>query len=378
MSHTTFTARKAGEDVASNHFDLIVAGAGLSGITSAAAAASRGLQVALVSSGPGSFVFGAGCVEVQNMDRNTPSLREALDFFCNLTELAGCGFRGGLEDKRYIPTILGCFQAVSLAPFYMWNGDPTAASQVAVVGIRGLSSFDSNFVAERLAYHACKLERSTAYTAHEIKLLTVADTFPGTLQFGNRYDRDPRFREELRNALLPIAAKANLIILPGILGLKTGQIEIESLEKQLGCMICELPTLPPSIPGMRLFNRLERHLRGAGVEFFTGFPIQQLQIENGHCKGVLLDTPARPLKLLSETLILATGAFSGKLLGTSFTSVNHDLHPVDANSAVIADNVFAAGAILRNSTARELNAKAILTGYVGGMLAAGVGVQYAR
>lgn len=350
----------------------------MSGITSAAAAAGQGLQVALVSPGPGSFVFGAGCVEVEQMDRNTPSLEEALEFFRKLTELAECDFRGGLEEKRYIPTILGCFQTVSLAPFFMWNGDPSAANQVAVVGIRGLSSFDSNFVAERLAYHAGKLERAPNYTAYEIDLSTAVDTFPGTLQFGNRYDRDPRFRGELWNALMPISAKADLIILPGILGLKSGRSQIERLEKQLGCMICELPTLPPSIPGMRLFNRLEAHLRRAGVEFFTGFPIQQLQIESGHCKGVLLDTPARPLRLSSETLILATGPFSGKLLGSAFAGVNHQLHPVDAKGAVIADNLFAVGAILRNCRPRNLNATAILTGYRGGMLAAGTGVQYAQ
>jgi len=364
-------------NVASNHFDLIVAGAGISGITSAAAAASRGLQVALVSSAPGSFVFGAGCVEIDHMDRNTPSLAEALEFFRNLSQLAECGFRGGLEEKRYIPTIMGCFQTVSLAPFYMWNGDPSAANQVVVVGIRGLSSFDSSFVADRLAYHAGKLGRATTYTAHEINLSTAAGTLPGTLQFGNRYDRDPRFREEVRDALLSIAAKADLVILPGILGLKSRNSEIERLENQLDCMICELPTLPPSIPGMRLFNRLEAHLRRVGVEFFTGFPIQQLQIENGHCQGVLLDTPARPLELTSETLILATGPFSGKLLGATFAGVNQDLQPIHAKGSVIADNLFAVGAILRNCSARNLNATAILTGYVGGMLAARVGVQYA-
>jgi glycerol-3-phosphate dehydrogenase subunit B len=365
-------------NVESNHFDVIIAGAGVSGITSAAAAASRGLSVALVSTGPGSFVLGAGCVEVQNMDRTTPSLEEAIEFFRNFTELAGCGFRGGIGEKRYIPTILGSFQTVSLAPFYMWNGDPSAASQVAVVGIKGLSSFDSNFVAERLAFHASKLERGSTYISHEIELSTEADTIPGTLQFGNRYDRDLRFREELRDALKPIAAKTNLIILPGILGLKSGQSEIEWMEKELGCMLCELPTLPPSIPGMRLFNRLEARLRKIGVELFTGFPIQQLRIENGHCKGVLLETPARPLRLSSDTLILATGPFSGKLLGTSSFSFNHDLHPVDSSGAIIADNLFAAGAILRNSSARGGNAMAILTGYIGGMLAAGVGVQYAQ
>lgn len=365
-------------NVNSNHFDLIVAGAGISGITGAAAAASRGLRVALISTGPGSFVLGAGCVEVQNMDRTTPSLEEAIAFFRNFTEVAGCGFRGGLGEKRYIPTIMGSFQTVSLAPFYMWNGDPSPMSQVAVVGIKGLSSFDSSFVADRLAYHASKLERSSTYVAREIELSTKADTIPGTLQFGNRYDRDLSFREELRDALKPIAATSSLIILPGILGLKSGQSEIEWLEKELNCMLCELPTLPPSIPGMRLFNRLEARLRKIGVELFTGFPIQQLQIEHGHCKGVLLKTPARPLTLSSETLMLATGPFSGKLLGKSLFEVNHDLRPLDSSGAVIADNLFAAGAILRNSGARGGNAMAILTGYVGGMLAAGAGVQYAQ
>jgi len=361
-----------------NHFDLIVAGAGIAGITSAAAAASRGLKVALVSSGPGSFVLGAGCVELQDTERGLHSLDEAVNFFRNLTELAGCSFRGNIGEVRHLPTILGSFQTVSLAPFSMWNGAPEAAAQVAVVGIKGLSSFDSNFVAERLAYHAAKLGRGSTYIAREIELSIEKDTIPGTLQFGNRFDRDPHFREELLAALKPIAAKVSLIIVPGIFGLKSGQDEIEKLEKELGCLLCELPTLPPSIPGMRLFNRLEMQLRRTGVEFFTGFPIQKLQIENTRCTGVLLDTPARPLQLSSETLILATGPFSGKLLDTTSFGVNSDLHPVDSSGALIADNLYAAGAILRSSSARGGNAMAILTGYAVGMLAAGAGVQYAQ
>ena len=361
-----------------NHFDLIVAGAGIAGITSVAAAASRGLKVALVSTGPGSFVLGAGCVEVQDAQRGLHSLDEALSFFRNLTELAGCGFRGGLEEVRYLPTILGSFQTVSLAPYCMWNGAPEAAAQVAVVGIKGLSSFDCNFVAERLAYHASKLGVGSTYVAREINLSIAEGTVAGTLQFGNRFDRDTIFYKELFEALKPIAAKASLIIMPGILGLKSDQEKIGNLEKALGCLLCELPTLPPSIPGMRLFNRLEMWLRRSGVEFFTGFPIQKLQIENGRCTGVLLETPARSLRLSAESVILATGPFSGRLLGTSAFSVNSDLRPVDSSGALIAGNLYAAGAILRNSSARGGNAMAILTGYAVGMLAAGAGVQYAQ
>jgi len=361
-----------------NHFDLIVAGAGIAGITSAAAAASRGLKVALVSTGPGSFVLGAGCVEVQNTDQGLHLLDESMNFFRNLTTLAGCSFRGGIDEIRYVPTILGSFQTVSFAPFSIWNGAPEAAAQVAVVGFKGLSSFDANFVAERLAYHAAKLGKGSTYIAREIELSREEDTVAGTLQFGNRFDRDLSFRQELLAALKPIAAKASLIIMPGIFGLKSGQDKIEALESELGCLLCELPTLPPSIPGMRLFNRLEAYLRCSGVEFFTGFPIQKLEIENAHFTGVLLDAPARPLRLTADSVVLATGPFSSKLLGTSSFSVNSDLRLMESSGALIAGNLYAAGAILRNSSARGGNAMAILTGYASGMLAAGVGVQYAQ
>lgn len=361
-----------------NHFDLIVAGAGIAGITSAAAAASRGLKVALVSTGPGSFVLGAGCVEVQNTERGLQLLDESMSFFRNLTQLAGCSFHGGIDEVRYVPTILGSFQTVSLAPFSVWNGAPEAVAQVAVVGIKGLSSFDANFVAERLAYHAAKMGKGSTYFAREIELSIEEGTVASTLQFGNRFDRDLSFRQELFAALKPIAAKASLIIMPGIFGLKSGQDRIEPLETELGCLLCELPTLPPSIPGMRLFNRLESHLRHSGVELFTGFPIQQLVIENARVTGALLDAPARPLRLTADALILATGPFSSKLLGTSSFSVNGDLRPMDASGALIASNLYAAGAILHNSSARGGNAMAILTGYAAGMLAAGAGVQYAQ
>jgi glycerol-3-phosphate dehydrogenase subunit B len=378
---------------ASTHFDLIVAGGGIAGLTAAATAVTRGLRVALVNTGPGSFVMGAGSVAAQNVAQNLAqnaaqnvaqnlesraSLEEALGFFCDFTALAGCPFRGGLGETRYLPTILGSFQSVSMAPFYLWNGDPSASSQVAVVGIRGLATFDSNFVAERLAYHASKLERGAKYVACEIALPLEKDTLPGTLQFANRYDREYGFRMAVRNALRPIAAKANVIILPGMLGLKSGPEEIGYLETELDCLICELPTLPPSIPGMRLFNRLEARLRKAGVEFFSGFPIQELQIEGGHCDALLIEAPARPLRLSAGNVILATGPFSGKLLGSGFAGFNRDLRPIDAKGAVIVGNLFGAGAILHRNNAHVGNAMAILTGYSGGMLAAGVGAKYAQ
>lgn len=363
----------------SDRFDLIIVGAGIAGMTAAAAAASRGLRVGLVNAGFGLFVFGAGCVESQQLLPNEApeALGEAIDFFCDVTRQAGCPFRGSLGERRHLPTIMGSFQTVALAPFYLWNSDAAASNRAAVVGIKGLSSFDANFAADRLVHNARRLDLNTTYVAREISLSLEAGSQASTLQFANRFDRDPHFRRELLDALKPITRDTDLIILPGILGQRSTLHEISDFERALDCPLCELPTLPPSIPGLRLFHALEAHLRKMGVEFFSGYPVKELEIENGHCQGVLVDIPARPLRLVAESVVLASGQFSAHLLGATFFGVDGWLHPITRSGAVIADNLYAIGALLRSTGGHGGNERAILTGYRAGLLAAEQGGRHA-
>lgn len=360
-------------------FDLVVVGAGIAGLTAAGAAGARGLRVAVVNTGLGQFVFGAGCVESRPLLPNEApeKLAEAVDFFCDLTRRAGCPFLGGLDERRHLPSIMGSFQTVALAPFYLWNGDAAAQVRAAVVGIKGLSSFDAQFATERLNHNARRQNLNTTYVAREIELSLASDTVASTLQFANRFDRDPNFRRELLDALKPITRDTDQIILPGILGLRTGLREISEFERALDCPLCELPTLPPSVPGLRLFNALQTYLRRSGVEFFSGYPVQKLEIEAGHCRGVLVDVPARPLRLSSETVILASGQFSASLLEGTFFGVDGRLRPITQSGAVIADNLHVAGALLRGTGGQGGNERAILTGYRAGLSALEQGGRHA-
>jgi len=363
----------------SDRFDLIVVGAGISGMTAAAAAASRGLRVGLVNAGPGQFVFGGGCVESQQLRPNEApaTLGEAIAFFCDVTRQAGCPFRGGLGERRHLPTIMGSFQTVALAPFSQWNSDVDEPRRAAVVGITGLSSFDAAFVTERLTDNARRLGFNSRYVAREITLSTAPGTVASTLQCANRFDREPRFRQELLDALTPVTRDVDLIILPGLLGLHSKEPDIAAFERALDCPLCELPTLPPSVPGLRLFHALEAHLRKIGVEVFSGFSVNRLDLGEGRCTGVWIDTPARPLHLLSEAVILASGQFSAGLLGAEFFGTDGWLRPITRSGAPLADNLYAAGALLRNTGGHGGNERAILTGYRAGMLAAGQGGRYA-
>jgi glycerol-3-phosphate dehydrogenase subunit B len=361
----------------STRFDLLVVGAGISGMTAAAAAASQGLRVGLVNSGFGLFVFGAGCVESQQLlpNERPEALEKAIAFFCNVTQQAGCPFYGRLGEQRQLPTMMGSFQSVALAPFYVWNSDGATPRRAAVVGIKGLSSFDARFVAERLTHNARRLELGTSYAAKEIALSSEEGT--STLAFANRFDRDPHFRLALQDALKPIAKEVDVIILPGILGQRSRFREISDFEQSVGCHLCEVPTLPPSVPGLRLFHALESHLRKIGVEFFSGFPVKKIEIENRRCQAVLVDVPARPLRLRADSVILASGQFSAHLLGSVFFGVDGQLRPITSAGTVIADNLYAAGALLRSTGGHGGNERAILTGYRAGMSSAERGGRHA-
>ena len=376
-----------------NQFDLLVIGEGLSGIVAAAAAAAQGHRVMLTSTGPGSLVLGSACVDLDGIEGQDMAdaayggehLEEAIRFFLQLNAQAGCAYEGGIRDTRQVPTIMGTFQNVSLAPQSLWKGGSGSASKVVVVGIDSLSSFDPNFVAERLSFHSCQLGTNTAYRTVTIKLPQDHPRALTTLDVATRLDRDAGYRDALIVALRSIVQGAELLILPGILGVRASDNDISEIEAAVGCAICDLPTLPPSVPGLRLLYRLERHLGANGVEIFTGFAVQRLCMEGDWCTGIMMDTPGRPRLIQSDSVVLASGRFS-HLLGhkgpaepgiAEAMPINQDLQPVNESGTVVARNLFACGNAMTKREPQYGNAIAILTGYQAGMLACGKGVQYA-
>lgn len=354
-------------------FDILVVGSGMSGLTAAAAAAHRGLRVGLVSSGFGQFVFGAGCVERQELGAaDRPELLgAAFGFFRGFAAQAGCPFAGGVGEQHVLPTILGTFQSVEMAPSTLMRGEPLPGERVAVVGIEGLSSFDPDFAAEMYAIHGERLGLRAAFAPHWITLSNPPGVPPGILQYANRYDRDLEFRRELLAALKPIAADAGLILIPGIFGQRADAAAYARFEADLGCRVGELSTLPPSAPGLRLYHALVGRLRQSEAEVFAGYPVSRLVVENRHCRGIDVAVPARTLRLSADTVVLASGAFSGALLGNGDFGVDPHLRPIDAAGAAIAENLYVIGALVPAAGRRGGNRRAILTGYRAGMLAAG-------
>lgn len=348
-------------------FDLIVVGAGLSGLMTASVAADAGLSVCVVHSGLGLFVFGAGCVErVPLTDAEADDEPAALTAFREFTRSAGCPFLTGDDPEAgfYLPTILGSFQHLHLAPYSLHAGIAATGCRVAVVGIRGLTSFDARFVADRLGGQSFGLGAPGIYVAREIDLGLPFGTVPTPLLLANRFDRDAGFRDLLGAALRLAADKVDRLLIPGILGQISTHADIVSFEAGLGCRVGELPTFPPSIPGLRLYQALAANLRDRGVEFLGGFPVTELLLRGGVCEGVVVETPARPKRVSADAVVLASGQFSSSLLGFNRNGVDAEARPLRSAGGPVAVNLYAVGALLAALDGGcGGNARAVVSGY---------------
>jgi glycerol-3-phosphate dehydrogenase subunit B len=357
--------------MSANECEVLVIGEGLSGMMAAATAAAEGSRVTLVSKGPGNFVLGSACIDLaraDNLGLAGDHLEAAVSFFRDLTASADCAYNGGPHERRLVPTILGTFQEVSLAPRSLWQADPHNISKVLVAGIANLPGFDAKFVAERLTSESRKIGLTTSYRSEVVTLPHNPKHALTALEVANHIDRDDDDRGALARALRPLIQDAELLILPGILGVKSNDTDLVCFEEDIGCAVCELATLPPSVPGLRSLQRLERRLTQLGVYISTGFPVRKLCIEGQHCVGVELDTPGRPRRLRADIVVLACGRFSDLLepAMAEFTSFGSHF-----------DNVFGCGSLLGQFEPRHRNAISILTGHQAGLLASKQGVQYA-
>ena len=86
--------------------------------------------------------------------------------------------------------------------------------------------------------------------------------------------------------------------MPAILGLDHHAQVLADLQSQTGATLFEIPTLPPSVPGMRLFAALRRKLSDLGVSVYPNMTVIDFKAtaNGGTIEWVASETSGRPLK----------------------------------------------------------------------------------
>jgi glycerol-3-phosphate dehydrogenase subunit B len=95
-----------------------------------------------------------------------------------------------------------------------------------------------------------------------------------------------------------------------VLGIKAAPAAWADMQQRLGRPVFEVPTLPPSVPGMRVFARLQAALRRARVKVIFGAVVVAGEREGTRVTGVRARVGLREQSYGCDHLVLASGGFA--------------------------------------------------------------------
>jgi glycerol-3-phosphate dehydrogenase subunit B len=400
--------------------DTVVIGAGLAGLTAALRLADEGRRVLVIARGVGSTHLAPPTIDVLGFaDDGVESPVQALPQFTAAhpghpygrlspeviaaavewlkARLPTLGYRGGLEENFLLPTAVGTAKPSAVVPETMAGGDLRSGGRFVFVGFR-LKDFHPAYLAENLAH--------SGHVARGIDLAPPRghEADDGTLGFARRFEQ-PAFRDAVLSALKGRLRLDERVGFPAVLGIrKAGEIWRE-LEKRLLRTVFEVPTLPPSVPGIRLFEAMTAALRQAGGRILIGPVVLGAETKGGRVDGVVAQAAARPTTHRARAFVLASGGLAGggirvdsygkvresvfdlALAGVPAANgrprflpgyleeqpldrvgvpVDDRLRPTDADGRPCYDNLYAAGATLAGAVPwREAsgNGLSLATGY---------------
>lgn len=226
--------------------------------------------------------------------------------FVEFTDFLGaCGLAYSAPGPANITALtpVGTLKPTLCVPVTMAAGPRALAnrSPCVIVDFRGLKGFSGAEVVANLR-------------ARWPDLTTQRIAFPG-MEHGEVYPEVmaralevPATREKLAEALRGIAGSARVIGLPAILGMHRPDHVLVELERLTGREIFEIPTMPPSVPGIRLRELFQQVLPQRGVTLIPQQRVTALSFAGDGATLALRDSYG-PIRVHAQAVILATGRF---------------------------------------------------------------------
>ena len=298
--------------------DAVVIGIGLAGLTAAVRIAEGGARVLVLAKGVGATHLSPGTIDVlgyapERVERPGEALADlsqehpysavgrdgvaaAVDWFKERLP-----YVGGLDENLLLPTAVGALKPSAVVPESMAAGDLRGGGEVCVVGFRALKDFHAPLLADNLA------RAGVAARAVELDLVPEGRADVNSLGFARAFD-DAAFRAEVAGQLSGRFGAEERVAFPAVLGI-AGAAWPE-LQDRLARPVFEVPTLPPSVPGMRVFAALRERLRRAGGRVILNARVLGADKAGARVTAVRADVGLREVRHAAEWVVLATGGFA--------------------------------------------------------------------
>src|SRR3954469_24843128 len=314
-----------------SHHDAVVVGAGVAGLTAAVRLAEGGARVVVLAKGVGATHLSPVTIDVLGYDPDrverplealgrlieerpehpyalvgADGVRTAVDWFKERFAdgpLAPYAYTGDVERNMLLPTAVGAVRPSAVVAETIAGGD-VGEGEVCVVGFRALKDFHPRLLADNLSR-----TQGVAARGVELDLTPEGRADVNALGFARAFD-DPGFRGQLTIRLADRLRGAERVALPAVLGIADPHGAWADLQDRLGRPVFEVPTLPPSVPGMRVFATLRERLRRAGGRVVLNNVVTGAEHSGGRVTGVRARVGLRDAVYGADWVVLATGGFA--------------------------------------------------------------------
>ena len=333
------------------NFDVAIIGGGLAGLTCGIALQQRGKRCVIMNNGQAAIDFASGSLDllsrmpdgsaVENINENLTALCTALPAhpysllgaekviakaqdFERLANALNLDLIGSSEKNHWRVTGLGSLRGAWLSP----NSVPTVQGnetfphkRIAVLGIEGYHDFQPQLLAANLVLNPqfahCEVTSGflnipqldeLRQNAREFRSVNIAQLLEHKLAFN-----------DLVSEIIESAQGANAVLLPACFGLENQEF-MNALRDATKLALFELPTLPPSLLGMRQRIQLRRKFESLGGLMINGDSALNAHFEDDrvHCiKTRLLEDE----EIIADNFVLAAGSFFSKGLVSEFDKI---------------------------------------------------------
>ncbi|OOF87333.1 anaerobic glycerol-3-phosphate dehydrogenase subunit B [Rodentibacter ratti] len=333
------------------NFDVAIIGGGLAGLTCGIALQQRGKHCVIINNGQAAMDFASGSFDllsrlpdgsaVENLTENLTALRTALpthpysllgeeqvmskaQAFERLAESLNLHLMGEGEKNHWRVTGLGSLRGTWLSPNSVptvVGNEPFPHKRIAVLGIEGYHDFQPQLLAANLVLNAqfahCEVTSGflnipqldeLRQNAREFRSVNIAQLLEHKLAF-----------DDLVKEIVDSAQGAEAVFLPACFGLENQEF-MTALRKATKLALFELPTLPPSLLGMRQRVQLRRRFESLGGLMMNGDSAVKAHFDGDRVRCIMTRLHNEE-EIVADNFVLASGSFFSKGLMSEFDRI---------------------------------------------------------
>lgn len=341
------------------NFDVVIIGAGIAGLTCGLTLQEKGVRCAIINNGQAALDFSSGSMDLLSrlpngstvdsfaqsyaaLAQQSPNhpyvilgkdvVLDKIQQFETLAKSLNLSLVGSSDKNHKRVTALGGLRGTWLSP----NSVPTVSLEgkfphdnIVLLGIEGYHDFQPQLLADNLKQNPqfahCEITTNFLHipeldhlrqNSREFRSVNIAQVLEYKLSFNNLVD-------EIKQAV----GNAKAAFLPACFGLDD-QSFFESLKQATGIELYELPTLPPSLLGIRQHRQLRHRFEKLGGVMFNGDRALRSEFEGNKVARIFTQLHLENA-VTAKYFVLASGGFFSNGLVSEFEEIYEPLFRAD-------------------------------------------------